>query len=70
MTQDHDDNIRLRPDGSIDTGYYMKIGRDLRSEQAHAMARSLWFGRGGYFGFVLPSLTRQKPSSSKGLQSV
>jgi hypothetical protein len=48
----------------------MKIGRDLRSEQAHAMARSLWFGRGGYFGFVLPSLTRQKPSSSKGLQSV
>lgn len=39
MTQ-HDD-IRLRPDGSIDTAHYMQRGRQKRSEQAHKMAKSL-----------------------------
>jgi hypothetical protein len=47
--------IRLRPDGSIDTAYYMQIGRHMRSQQAHHLARQLkpaahqprrrWFGR-------------------------
>lgn len=30
-------NIRTRPDGSIDTAYYMARGRTLRSRQAHDM---------------------------------
>jgi hypothetical protein len=47
--------IRLRPDGSIDTAHYMEIGRQMRSEQAHRLARQLkparkppqpsWIGR-------------------------
>jgi len=47
--------IKRRPDGSIDTAHYMKIGRQMRSEQAHSIAKSLtpkakprskrmWFG--------------------------
>jgi hypothetical protein len=32
--------IRHRPDGSIDTGFYMARGRRLRSEAAHDMAGS------------------------------
>jgi hypothetical protein len=32
------DTPRLRPDGSIDTAYYMALGRHRRSEAAHAMA--------------------------------
>lgn len=39
MTQKND--IRLRPDGSIDTGHYMAIGRRMRSERAHEMARGI-----------------------------
>jgi hypothetical protein len=31
--------IRYRPDGSIDTAHYMAIGRGMRSEAAHGMAR-------------------------------
>ena len=31
-------NIRLRPDGSIDTAYYLERGRYQRSEAAHEMA--------------------------------
>ena len=38
MTQET--QIRLRPDGSIDTGYYMNRGRAARSEQAHKLARA------------------------------
>lgn len=34
---DHDTPIRYRPDGSIDTAYYMQQGRRLRSEKAHQM---------------------------------
>ena len=30
---------RIRPDGSIDTAYYMARGRQLRSRQAHHIAR-------------------------------
>ena len=30
-------NPRLRPDGSIDTAYYMARGRRLRSQAAHRM---------------------------------
>ncbi|MCK0150923.1 hypothetical protein MWU54_12860 [Marivita sp. S6314] len=36
-----DSKIRTRPDGSIDTGYYMDRGRKLRSQQAHAMLHPL-----------------------------
>lgn len=34
MTQ-QDDTIRTRPDGSIDTAYYMARGRHMRSQAAH-----------------------------------
>ncbi|MBW4982230.1 hypothetical protein KZZ07_06700 [Mameliella sp. CS4] len=36
MTQ-QDDTIRTRPDGSIDTAYYMARGRHMRSQAAHDM---------------------------------
>ncbi|WP_420324974.1 hypothetical protein [Mameliella sp.] len=36
MTQQND-RIRTRPDGSIDTAYYMARGRHMRSQAAHAM---------------------------------
>ncbi len=32
-----DTRIRTRPDGSIDTGFYMARGRHMRSEAAHRM---------------------------------
>lgn len=38
MTRDTQ-TLRTRPDGSIDTAYYMARGRRLRSEAAHAMFR-------------------------------
>ena len=34
--------IQTRPDGSIDTAFYMARGRQMRSEQAHETGRSLW----------------------------
>ena len=34
-------DIRLRPDGSIDTAFYVRRGRRIRSRQAHQMAASL-----------------------------
>jgi hypothetical protein len=37
MTMTRDPNIRTRKDGSIDTGYYMAKGRDLRSSKAHEL---------------------------------
>lgn len=40
MTIQPDEDIRLRPDGSIDTAYYMARGRRERSQQAHRMAKS------------------------------
>jgi len=30
-----DTTIRYRPDGSIDTDHYIRVGRRLRSERAH-----------------------------------
>ena len=30
-------DIRIRPDGSIDTEYYIRQGHRARSEQAHAL---------------------------------
>lgn len=38
MTRDTQ-TLRTRPDGSIDTAYYMARGRRMRSEAAHAMFR-------------------------------
>lgn len=32
-------DIRLRPDGSIDTRYYMALGRQRRSEAAMGLVR-------------------------------
>ena len=34
--------IKLRADGSIDTQYYMQIGRQKRSEQAHKALKFKW----------------------------
>ena len=34
------DDIRYRPDGSIDTGYYMARARQLRSLKAHELLGS------------------------------
>lgn len=31
--------IKRRPDGSIDTAYYMKIGRQERAHQARALSK-------------------------------
>ena len=33
------DDLRLRPDGSIDTAFYMTRGRHIRSRHAHALLR-------------------------------
>ena len=33
------DTIKTRPDGSIDTAFYMTRGRQMRSQQAADMAR-------------------------------
>jgi hypothetical protein len=38
---DTDTDIKCRPDGSIDTAYYMQIGRQKRAEQAQEMIRGL-----------------------------
>lgn len=38
---DPETNIRYRPDGSIDTAYYMQIGRRKRAEQAQKMVKAL-----------------------------
>lgn len=32
--------IKLRPDGSIDTAHYMKIGRQARADQARTLAKA------------------------------
>ncbi len=39
MQQAETQSIKRRPDGSIDTAYYMQIGRQERSAQAHALAK-------------------------------
>ncbi len=36
------DKIKFRQDGSINTGYYMKLGRQCRSEAAHAATSGLF----------------------------
>lgn len=41
MQRDDTQTIRYRPDGSIDTAYYMQIGRQERSGQAHKLAKSV-----------------------------
>ncbi|MCZ6875814.1 MAG: hypothetical protein O7G88_20170 [bacterium] len=37
MHPEYAKNIKHRPDGSIDTAYYMRIGHQKRSEQAHEL---------------------------------
>ena len=33
-------SIKRRQDGSIDTAYYLEMGRKLRSEQAHILVKA------------------------------
>jgi hypothetical protein len=40
MQQFDPKDIKRRPDGSIDTVHYMKIGRQMRAEQAFKMVNS------------------------------
>ena len=49
------DQIRTRPDGSIDTTHYIARGRRLRSEQAHFLAHATRPGPAG--PRVAPMLT-------------
>lgn len=44
--------IKYRPDGSIDTAYYTRRGRQMRSQQAHRLAAK----------FMLPN----KPARNAG----
>jgi hypothetical protein len=39
MQTNETQDIKRRADGSIDTAHYMKIGRHMRSEQAHKLAK-------------------------------
>lgn len=39
MQQNETSDIRLRPDGSIDTAHYMNIGRQKRADQAKLIAK-------------------------------
>ena len=43
MKPELETNIKRRPDGSIDTAHYMRIGRQMRSEQAHQFLGKLSF---------------------------
>ena len=40
MQHDDSKDIKRRPDGSIDAAHYMKIGRQMRAEQAHKLIKS------------------------------
>jgi hypothetical protein len=40
MQQYETPEIKCRPDGSIDTAHYIKIGRQKRADQARALAKS------------------------------
>ena len=39
MQQYETPEIKRRPDGSIDTAHYLKIGRQERADQAYALAK-------------------------------
>ncbi|MGR3343548.1 MAG: hypothetical protein ACU0DI_10060 [Paracoccaceae bacterium] len=41
MHPEYENPIKYRPDGSIDTAYYMRIGRQKRSEKAHELMRQV-----------------------------
>lgn len=41
MQQYEAPDIKLRPDGSIDTAHYMEIGRQRRAEQALILAKGV-----------------------------
>lgn len=48
MKHSEPQDFKLRPDGSIDLPYYMKIGREMRSEQAHKLFK-LALPKGKFF---------------------
>lgn len=54
------DTIRTRPDGSIDTAYYMAIGRERRAEQAEILARKLFTRKSKKRGFAWPKFFAPK----------
>lgn len=41
MQHQADKEIKHRPDGSIDTAYYMRVGRAARADQAHKLAKDI-----------------------------
>jgi len=41
MHHQADNEIKYRPDGSIDTAYYMRVGRAARADQAHKLAKDI-----------------------------
>jgi hypothetical protein len=47
MQQFDTPEIKRRPDGSIDTAHYMRIGRQCRSDQARTLAKSVMPKRRG-----------------------
>jgi hypothetical protein len=57
MAGNTDTRMRLRHDGSIDTGHYMARGRLARSEAAHDMLRGSADAprRRGWLGLLLTS---------------
>lgn len=50
MTHFTDPDIRLRPDGSIDTAYYLARGRQARSDQARKMVKSVFPDKRSHHG--------------------
>lgn len=44
------DPIKTRPDGSIDTAHYIRLGRMARSQAAHDMARAALPNRSSHMG--------------------
>jgi hypothetical protein len=44
MQFDLDPNIKRRPDGSIDTGFYMARGRVARAHQARDLTKAIFVG--------------------------
>lgn len=41
MKRYEEPEIKLRPDGSIDTAHYMTIGREMRAAKAHEMIKEI-----------------------------
>jgi hypothetical protein len=60
MQQFETPEIKCRPDGSIDTAHYMKIGRQERADQAFTLAK-MAIPKRGIFSFQFWSFRAAKP---------